>query len=77
MEILSEKPRRFVDMEVALNQKEYAGLYEYAKDRIPQKVLNELLISWAGEDICENTLKFCPKQRNRAKSRNHPAESGR
>lgn len=56
MEILSETPRKVWDLEVEWKDKEYAGLNTYAKDNIPPKVLNELLVSWAVSDILEKYI---------------------
>ena len=51
MEILSEKTEKVVNMQVEFEDQEYDLLYRHAKDNIPKKVLGELLISWAVQDI--------------------------
>jgi hypothetical protein len=51
MEILSEKIEKVVNMQVEFEDQEYDLLYRHAKDNIPKKVLGELLISWAVNDI--------------------------
>ena len=51
MEILSEKTEKVVKMVIEFEDEEFSILYEHAKENIPKKTLNDLLISWAVEDI--------------------------
>ncbi len=50
MEILSEKTEKVAIMECEFTDEEFSILYKHAKENIPPKRLNDLLIGWAVED---------------------------
>ena len=56
MEILSEKTEKIVNMECEFTDKESSILYKHAKENIPPKKLNDLLIGWAVEHILRKYL---------------------